>query len=77
MLQTNTEQTSSNSQPISDDNPTLAEKDTAITKLNINVSAADILLVYGIGVFVIVLSVGISSIPILRLKPKEILTQMS
>jgi ABC-type lipoprotein release transport system permease subunit len=46
-----------------------------ITKLNVQVLPSDLALVYGIGTLVAVLSTGLSNISVLRLKPKEILTQ--
>lgn len=46
-----------------------------ITKLNVQVLPSDLALVYGIGTLVAVLSTGLSNISVLRLKPKEILTE--
>ena len=49
----------------------------ALEPIEIGVSAPNLLIVYGIGTGMIVLSVALASYPILRLKPKEILTKMS
>lgn len=60
---------------------TSKEQDTdqapALQSIHIRVSASDLLLVYGIGAGIILLSVAAASYPILCLKPKEILTKMS
>lgn len=53
------------------------DKAPALQSIDIRVSASDLLLVYGIGAGIILLSVAAASYPILRLKPKEILTKMS
>ena len=49
----------------------------ALESIEIGVSAPNLLIVYGIGTGMILLSVALASYPILRLKPKEILTKMS
>ena len=48
-----------------------------LTQIQIHVSAQDILLLYGAGILVIILSVTASAVPVLQLKPKEILTKMN
>ncbi|WP_042348569.1 ABC transporter permease [Bacillus massiliigorillae] len=48
-----------------------------ITELKIQVSPSNLLLVYSFGTLIAVFAVGISSIPVLRLKPKEIMSKMS
>lgn len=48
-----------------------------IEELNVQVSEIELIYVYCVGCIVIILSVLLSSIPILRLKPKEILSRMS
>lgn len=53
------------------------DKSPILESIDISVSASDLLLVYGIGTGMILLSVALASYPILRLKPKEILTKMS
>lgn len=52
-----------------------AEEIVELTQLQIHVSAQDIVLVYSAGMLLILLSVIIAAIPVLRLKPKEILTK--
>lgn len=48
-----------------------------ITSLRVDVQYQEVILVYGIGTVLILISVCLSSIPVLRLKPKEILSKMS
>ena len=48
-----------------------------ITSLRVDVQYQEVMLVYGIGTVLILISVCLSSIPVLRLKPKEILSKMS
>lgn len=48
-----------------------------IDKIDVSVDAKDMIAVCGLGVVVIIISVSLSSIPIIRMKPKEILSQMS
>lgn len=48
-----------------------------IDKIDVNVSVNDMVIVCGLGVLVILSSVCISSAPVIRMKPKEILSQMS
>ena len=53
------------------------EKPVSRTSIEIKVSLLNLLLVYVIGTAIILLSVSISAYPIMRMKPKEILTKMS
>lgn len=48
-----------------------------IEELKVSVNGNDVMLVYLIGGMIIIVAVMISSITILRLKPKEILSKMS
>lgn len=48
-----------------------------LTQLNVNVSIENFILMYVIGVLLIVVSVIISTLPILKMKPKEILSTLS
>ena len=48
-----------------------------LTQIQINVAGQDILLLCGAGIPLIVLSVTLAALPVLRLKPKEILTKMN
>lgn len=52
--------------------------DTAeLTQIQINVSGQDVLLLYGAGILLIVFSAAMAAVPVLKLKPKEILTKMN
>ncbi|WP_042348570.1 ABC transporter permease [Bacillus massiliigorillae] len=50
---------------------------TTLTELKVQSSIKDLGLVYGLGTLVIILSVGIASVPVIRLNPNKILTKMS
>lgn len=52
-------------------------EDTEIEKLDIQIGISEVLEVYGIGMLVIFLATGISTIYILRMQPREILAKMS
>ncbi len=54
-----------------------ADKQVSLTSIEVNVSLSDLLLVYVIGTGIILLSVSFAAYPIMRMKPKEILTKMS
>lgn len=60
---------------------TVQEQDThqppALETITVRISGLDLLTVIGIGSAIIILSVAAASIPVMRLKPKEILTKMS
>lgn len=55
----------------------VVEKPVSLTSIEIEVSLSDLLLVYVIGTGIILLSVSLAAYPIMRMKPKEILTKMS
>lgn len=48
-----------------------------LTQIEISVSGRDILLLCGAGIPLIVFAVTAAAVPVLRLKPKEILTRMN
>lgn len=48
-----------------------------VEKITVHVSLQNLLALYGLGFMIIILSVGISSISVMRLKPREILSIMS
>jgi len=48
-----------------------------LTELNISISPIHLLFVYVLGTLIIVLSVAIATIPIMKMKPKEILSSIS
>lgn len=50
---------------------------SGLTKLEIEVAPLHLLLVYGMGTVLIVLSVAIAALPIMKMKPKEILSTLS
>jgi len=55
-----------------------AEKNTeTLTSIEVTVSFSNLLLIYIIGTGIVMLSILLSSYPIMRMKPKEILTKMS
>ena len=54
-----------------------ADDTPSLVTIDVRVSAENLLLVYGMGTGILFLSIALASIPILRLKPKEILTKMS
>ncbi|WP_058304363.1 ABC transporter permease [Gorillibacterium timonense] len=49
----------------------------SLTSIKMNVSGSNLLLVYVIGTGIILLSVSLAAYPVMRMKPKEILTRMS
>lgn len=49
----------------------------SLTSIEIHVSLSNLLLVYAIGTGIILLSVSLAAYPVMRMKPKEILTKMS
>lgn len=53
------------------------EIEEPIEKINIRIGAAEVVEVYGIGMVVILLATGISTVSIIRLQPREILAKMS
>ena len=53
------------------------EDPVELTRIQVRVNGQDILLVYGAGTVLIIFSVTAAGIPVLRLKPKEILTKMN
>lgn len=53
------------------------ETETDEEQLHVTVDAYNMLQLYMIGIVIIVLSVGISSLTVMRLKPREILSKMS
>lgn len=53
------------------------ETASSLTNLEIKVAPLHLLLVYGMGTLIIVLSVAIATLPIMRMKPKEILSSLS
>lgn len=53
------------------------DKAPALETIDIEVSALNLLLVCGVGTGMILISVAVASTPILRMKPREILTKMS
>ena len=53
------------------------EKNAAVEPLNVAIGLDNMLQLYLIGFAIIVLSVGISSASVMRLKPREILSKMS
>ena len=53
------------------------EAETNEEQLNVMVSAYNVLKLYIIGIAIIILSVGVSSFTVMRLKPREILSKMS
>ncbi len=53
------------------------EQETDAVEFHISVDAQSLLLLYLTGLAVVVLAVGASSIPVMRLKPREILSKMS
>lgn len=53
------------------------EKPVSLTSMEIDVSLSNLLLVYVIGTGIILLSISLAAYPIMRMKPKEILTKMS
>ncbi|GAB2027094.1 ABC transporter permease [Lactovum odontotermitis] len=55
----------------------MTDKVRSVSELGSSVTLTDALLVLGLGALAGIVSVGVSSISILRLKPKEILTKMS
>ncbi len=72
-----TEQPRQPSNVYTDSAPEMAVNGTDLTDINVEVNPVNMIWIYLMGSMVIVLSVAIASIPILRLKPKEILTKMS
>lgn len=78
MLQSSSERKASSTlADLRDETPQAQNNETTITELIVQVSLSDLAWVYGMGALVVIASVGLSSIPVLRLKPKEILTRMS
>lgn len=63
--------TDGTSKEVSDKTP------TALSNIEIQISAFDLMLIYGMGISIICTSVILASWPIMRMKPKEILTKMS
>ena len=53
------------------------EDPVELTQIQVGVNGQDILFVYGAGTVLIIFSVTAAGIPVLRLKPKEILTKMN
>lgn len=53
------------------------EDPVELTQIQVRVNGQDILFVYGAGTVLIIFSVTAAGIPVLRLKPKEILTKMN
>ena len=53
------------------------EDPVELTQIQVGVNGQDILFVYGAGTVLIIFSVIAAGIPVLRLKPKEILTKMN
>lgn len=49
----------------------------SLTEIEVVILPADIVLLYGVGMFIICLSVVLAEVPILRMKPREILSKMS
>ncbi len=64
---------------LTQDEENTQNKDTEVLVFNVTVSASlkDFLIISGIGMVLCILSVTLAIIPILRMKPKNILTQMS
>ncbi len=46
-------------------------------ELNVVISGTEMLQMFGLGILIITLSVGMASVPVMRLKPREILSKMS
>ena len=47
-----------------------------ITELSVTIHSADIAAVYGIGALILILAVLLAAVTVIRLKPREILSQM-
>lgn len=54
-----------------------ADAAPSLVTIDVDVSVGNLLLVYAMGTGIILLSIALASVPILRLKPKEILTKIS
>jgi len=51
--------------------------DSSISASNVIITVSDFILVCAVGTLILLLAIGISSIPVMRMKPREILSKMS
>lgn len=58
-------------------NDSLINTDTGIEKIQVSVGLVNLAELYLIGFAVIIAAVGVSSVTVMRLKPREILSKMS